>query len=223
MFDHPVIARCQLHKIRNVESKLPDDVARVVVKGGCAPPIATPTPWPPKGRSKRSPGASTQHPGAAASLRECLAETLTIARLGVAPTLARALRSTNTVESMIEICRDRSRNVKRCRDGAMVLAGVRPACSRRRGSFDASTGICTCGRYARRSTSTWRRPLHPVATVPTRRWPPSSSPRGRHSKSTPDGTSSDCGPSPMCVARKGRYFGLRLRLGWPGRYQLEQR
>ena len=32
VFDHPVIARCQLHKIRNVESKLPDDVARVVVK-----------------------------------------------------------------------------------------------------------------------------------------------------------------------------------------------
>jgi len=30
VFDHPVIARCQLHKIRNVESKLPDDVAKVV-------------------------------------------------------------------------------------------------------------------------------------------------------------------------------------------------
>jgi putative transposase len=34
------------------------------------------------------------HPGAAASLRERLAETLTILRLGVPPTLARTLRST---------------------------------------------------------------------------------------------------------------------------------
>ncbi|MGH8996748.1 MAG: transposase, partial [Acidimicrobiales bacterium] len=32
VFDHPVIARCQLHKIRNVESKLPDNMATVVVR-----------------------------------------------------------------------------------------------------------------------------------------------------------------------------------------------
>ena len=53
------------------------------------------------------------HPGAAASLREGMAETLTIVRLGVPPTLARTLRSTNPVESMIEICREHSKNVKR--------------------------------------------------------------------------------------------------------------
>ena len=35
------------------------------------------------------------HPGAAASLREGLTETLTIGRLGVPPTLARTLRSTD--------------------------------------------------------------------------------------------------------------------------------
>ena len=61
------------------------------------------------------------HPGAAASLREGLAETLTIARLAVPPTLARTLRSTNAIESMIEICRDHSTNVKRWRDGTMAL------------------------------------------------------------------------------------------------------
>ena len=42
-------------------------------------------------------------------------------RLGVPPTLARTLRSTNTIESMIEICREHSANVKRWRDGQMVL------------------------------------------------------------------------------------------------------
>ena len=61
------------------------------------------------------------HPGAAASLREGMAETLTVLRLGVPPTLARTLRSTNAVESMISICRDHSRNVKRWRDGQMAL------------------------------------------------------------------------------------------------------
>ena len=61
------------------------------------------------------------HPGAAGSLRERLAETLTVTRLGVPSTLARTLRSTNAVESMIEICRDHSTNVKRWRDGQMAL------------------------------------------------------------------------------------------------------
>jgi len=42
-------------------------------------------------------------------------------RLGVPPTLARTLRSTNPIESMIEICRDHSSNVKRWRDGQMAL------------------------------------------------------------------------------------------------------
>jgi putative transposase len=121
VFDHPVVARCQLHKIRNVESKLPDDVARVVVREMRAAyrnPDALVAQGALEALAKR---IERQHPGAAASLREGLAETLTIARLGVPPTLARTFRSTNAVESMIEICRDHSRNVKRWRDGQMVL------------------------------------------------------------------------------------------------------
>jgi hypothetical protein len=35
--------------------------------------------------------------------------------------LARTLRSTNAIESMISICRDHARNVKRWRDGQMAL------------------------------------------------------------------------------------------------------
>jgi len=61
------------------------------------------------------------HPGAAGSLREGLAETLTVLRLDVPPTLARTLRSTNAIESMIGICREHSKNVKRWRDGQMAL------------------------------------------------------------------------------------------------------
>jgi len=54
-----------------------------------------------------------------------------VLRLDVPPTLARTLRSTNAVESMISIARDHSSNVKRWRDGQMALrwcaAGIREA------------------------------------------------------------------------------------------------
>ena len=50
-----------------------------------------------------------------------MAETLTVLRLDVPPTLARTLRSTNPIESMISICRDHSTNVKRRHDGKMAL------------------------------------------------------------------------------------------------------
>jgi transposase-like protein len=121
VFDRPVIGRCQLHKIRNVEDRLPDKLRSVVAT-----------------RMRRAYHADSAlaaeaeltalvaeldrtHPGAAASLREGMDETLTVLRLGVPPTLARTLRSTNAIESMISICRAHSANVKRWRDGQMAL------------------------------------------------------------------------------------------------------
>jgi transposase-like protein len=61
------------------------------------------------------------HPGAAASLREGMAETLTITRPGVRGRLKRTLASTNPCESMIETVRRISRNVKRWQSGDMCL------------------------------------------------------------------------------------------------------
>ena len=61
------------------------------------------------------------HPGAAASLREGLEETLTLTRLGIRGRLKRTLQSTNPIESMIEIVRRTSRNVKRWQSGDMCL------------------------------------------------------------------------------------------------------
>jgi len=84
------------------------------------------------------------HPGAAGSLREGMAQTLTALRLDVPPTLARTLRSTNAVESMIAISRDHSRNVKRWREEQMALRWCAAAWSRPASSFAASTATCTC-------------------------------------------------------------------------------
>jgi putative transposase len=60
-------------------------------------------------------------PGAAASLKEGMHETLTITRLGVRGQLKRTLASTNPCESMIETVRRTSRNVKRWKNGDMYL------------------------------------------------------------------------------------------------------
>jgi transposase-like protein len=121
VFDRPLIQRCQLHKIRNVERRLPDALGATVAKkmrGAYrdSDPLHAEATLEALARD-----LERSHPGAAGSLREGLVETLTVNRLGVPPTLARTLRSTNTIESMIEICRDHSTNVKRWRDGTMVL------------------------------------------------------------------------------------------------------
>jgi putative transposase len=58
-------------------------------------------------------------PDAAGSLREGMADTLTLMHLGITGNLAQTLSSTNPCESMIEIVRHTQRNVKRWRDGDM--------------------------------------------------------------------------------------------------------
>jgi putative transposase len=121
VFDRPVIQRCQQHKIKNVRDKLPERLRTVAERRMRQAYHAE--------SAVQAEGLLTElareldetHPGAAASLREGMAETLTILRLGVPPTLARTLRSTNPIESMIEICREHSKNVKRWRDGTMAL------------------------------------------------------------------------------------------------------
>jgi putative transposase len=121
VFDKPVIARCQLHKVRNVRDRLPERLRGPVVRRMREAYHAESALEAEAQLSALARDLDKTHPGAAASLREGLAETLTVLRLGVAPTLARTLRSTNAIESMISVCRQRSRNVKRWQDGQMAL------------------------------------------------------------------------------------------------------
>jgi putative transposase len=121
VFDHPVIARCQLHKIRNVADKLPDHLAATVTKKMRAAYHAQSTLLAQAQLEALAKELEHTHPGAAGSLREGLPETLTVLRLGVPPTLARTLRSTNAIESMISIARTHSANVKNWQNGTMAL------------------------------------------------------------------------------------------------------
>jgi putative transposase len=121
VFDRPVLARCQLHKIRNVEDKLPQKLRSVVAARMRRAYHADSALAAEAELTALAAELDRTHPSAAASLREGLGETLTVLRLNVPPTLARTLRSTNAIESMISICRTHASNVKRWRDGQMAL------------------------------------------------------------------------------------------------------
>jgi transposase-like protein len=61
------------------------------------------------------------HPGAAASLREGVEETLTVMRLNLPESLERVLSSTNLIENLFSRVRDTARRVKRWHGGMMIL------------------------------------------------------------------------------------------------------
>jgi putative transposase len=116
-----LIQRCRLHKERNVMDHLPETERAWVLRKmrqGWANPDAD------EGVAALEALAAQLdkiNPDAAGSLREGLAEMFTVTRLRVTGTLLKTLASTNPVESMIEIVRDHSRNVKRWQPGDMRL------------------------------------------------------------------------------------------------------
>jgi len=116
-----LIQRCQLHKVRNVLGHLPEGkhalvrtAMREAYRCGDAE-LARTKLLALAARLRR------EHPGAAASLREGLEETLTVLRLGLPELLRRSLATTNAVESLFSGVRRIVRNVKRWRDGSMAV------------------------------------------------------------------------------------------------------
>ncbi len=83
------------------------------------------------------------HPGAAASLREGLEETLTVMRLGLPENLERVLSSANLIESLFGRAREIGPWVKHSQSGTRVL---RLYCGRRAGS---RAGLSQAGRLSR--------------------------------------------------------------------------
>jgi putative transposase len=118
------VQRCQVHKMRNVTEHLPErDRARVAARMREAYGSGD------ADRAKRlllglARQLEVSHPGAAGSLREGLDETLTVMRLGITGALLRTLASTNVIENLNGLLRVRLRNVRRWRNGSMVLRWV---------------------------------------------------------------------------------------------------
>lgn len=119
--ERAAVQRCVRHKERNVLEHLPER-DRAVVKRRLRQAWALEDHDLALDRLQAL-GAELErsHPGAAASLREGLGETLTLTRLGITGPLKRTLASTNPCESMIECVRRTSRNVKRWQSGEMAL------------------------------------------------------------------------------------------------------
>jgi len=119
--DAAVIQRCQVHKRRNVMDQLPD--GKSVYAGRLmSEAYKTVTADTARKRLKQLVSwlESNGEPGAAASLREGLEETLTVHKLGLPATLRRTIATTNPVENMNGTIRRVARNVKRWRP-KMVL------------------------------------------------------------------------------------------------------
>ena len=124
---HGVVQRCQVHKLRNVIGHLPERLHASVGK-------ALRDAWGLDSADralrvlKRLAGSlERDHPGAAASIREGLEETLTVKRLGLTGTLERTLRTTNIIENLMSSVEGYTRRVKRWRGGGMIQRWVASA------------------------------------------------------------------------------------------------
>jgi putative transposase len=118
---HALIQRCREHKRRNVTDALPERL-RAAVRSAMNQAYATRD----AKRARRqletlARQLEHQHPGAAASLREGLEETLTVMRLGLPENLERVLSSTNLIENLFSRVREIGRRVRRWQSGTMVL------------------------------------------------------------------------------------------------------
>jgi len=121
VFGHVPVQRCVRHKERNVLDHLPERDRPTVKRRLRAAWKLTDHQVAIDRLEALAGELAHSHPGAAASLREGVAETVTLQRLGVHPQLHKTLSSTNPIESMIGICRATSRNVKHWSSGDMCL------------------------------------------------------------------------------------------------------
>jgi transposase-like protein len=125
--DAGVVQRCQVHKSRNVLDHLPE-AARPWVRSRLRKAYEEPSYNKAKALLERlSRELEREHPGAAASLREGLEETLTLQRLGLRGALFRTLRSTNAIENLNGSIATYTRNTKRWRGGSMILRWIAAA------------------------------------------------------------------------------------------------
>ncbi len=125
--DLGVVQRCQIHKRRNILGHLPDGMnesVKAILKEAWGLGDAKLA----KTRLERlASSLEADHPGAATSVREGLAETLTLQGLGIDGTLYRKLRSTNAIENLNGGIVAYSKNVKRWQGGSMVVRWVSAA------------------------------------------------------------------------------------------------
>ncbi len=125
--ERALIQRCQEHKRRNVLEHLPKDMHAGVNRALRDAWSAGDAELAKRQLLRLVSSLQARHPGAAASLREGLEETLTVQGLAISGALYRTLRTTNPIENLNGLIAHYTRNVKRWKDGQMVLRWVASA------------------------------------------------------------------------------------------------
>jgi transposase-like protein len=116
-----LIQRCQEHKKRNVADQLPESMWPAVRRAMNEAYESSDAKRALRLLENLVARLDTDHPGAAASLREGLAETLTVIELGLTGRLRLTLRTTNPIDNLFGSVRKVSKRVKRWRGGRMML------------------------------------------------------------------------------------------------------
>jgi len=119
-----LVHRCQIHKERNVLKHLPQALRPSVRRALRQAWDSSSVDLARRQLLRLAASLDAEHPGAAASLREGLEETLTLLGLGIEGALYRTLRSTNPIENLNGSVADYTKNVKRWRGGKMILRWV---------------------------------------------------------------------------------------------------
>ena len=130
-----LVQRCQEHKRRNVIEHLPEELHASVGRALRDAWDSANAGLAKKQLQRLATSLQAKHPGAAASLREGLEETLTVQGLGITGALYRTLRTTNPIENLNGSIGHYTRNVKRWKDGAMTLRWVASALTDASGRF----------------------------------------------------------------------------------------
>ncbi len=130
-----LVQRCQVHKARNVLEHLPEAL-RPRIRRALSEAYGLADAALAKRRLEQlAAGLDQTHPGAAASLREGLEETLTLQRLGVTGALYRTLHSTNAIENLNGLVGHFVRHVRRWRNGRMLVRWIAAGLHEARRSF----------------------------------------------------------------------------------------
>jgi transposase-like protein len=138
-----LVQRCQEHKRRNVIEHLPEGMHAGVNRALSQAYNAKDVRLARRQLQRLAGSLQERHPGAAASLREGLEETLTAQQLGLSGALYRTLRTTNPIENLNGLVAQYTRNVKRWKDGAMTLRWIASALVDASGRFRKLRGFAS--------------------------------------------------------------------------------
>ena len=130
-----LVQRCQVHKTRNILEYLPDRQrpwVHAILRRAYTNDDAAKAERLLTDLARR---LDDEFPSAAESVREGLAETLTVVRLPLSERLRRSLATTNPIESLMSRARHVHRNVKRWRNGKMMIRWMTAAV------FEAAKGF----------------------------------------------------------------------------------